>query len=146
MSSPFRPMYLLKHYLPKWLITHLRFDEYMLKNTDFHSYASYDPNPKIEDPVLGKWDVAKAWRIRVVANPNICMSVGPVVSNIGEADFVRISPAENPDIFWMGPGGAHGTPVSHSKSHLASFHLLNYRSWNLASQAPHANAVGFYKE
>ena len=61
----------------QWLVTHLRADEYMIQNVDFESYASYDPNPKIDDPVLGKWGVAKEWRIRIVASPNICMCVEP---------------------------------------------------------------------
>ena len=66
-----------RHNIKQWRITHLRADEYMLQNIDFESYASYDPNPKTEDTVLGKWGVAKEWRIRIVASPNICMWIEP---------------------------------------------------------------------
>ena len=45
----------------------------MIQNVDYQSYASYDPNPKITDLVLGKWEVAKEWKIRIVASPNVCM-------------------------------------------------------------------------
>jgi len=71
------PLTISQPVMQQWIITPLRADEYMLQNIDFESYASYDPNPKIDDPVLGKWGVAKEWRIRIVASPNICMWVEP---------------------------------------------------------------------
>ena len=57
----------------QWLITHFRGDEYKIQNVHFKSYASYFPNPQVEDRIIGKWDVIKEWRIRVVVAPNICM-------------------------------------------------------------------------
>ena len=57
----------------KWLIKHLRSDEYMIQNVDFQSYASYDPAPRMGDAVLGKWDTGGTWRVRVVSSPNVFM-------------------------------------------------------------------------
>ena len=59
----------------QWRIKHIRSDDYVIQSVDFKSYASYDPSPKLSDPVLGKWEVAKEWRIRVIAKPDVCMSV-----------------------------------------------------------------------
>jgi hypothetical protein len=56
----------------KWLVTHLRLDEYMVQNVEFQSYMSYDTNPKHGEQAFGKWEVAKEWRIKVVVGPNIC--------------------------------------------------------------------------
>jgi len=109
----FMPLTRSQFDIKQWYITHLRADEYMMQNVDFESYASYDPNPKSEDPVLGKWGVAKEWRIRIVASPNVCMCVEP--TDVLESDsslYFRISPSQSPDIIWRSIDGTHGTPVS----------------------------------
>ena len=119
--STFIPVTISQHDIKQWLITHLRTDEYMIQNLDFESYASYDPNPKSEDPVLGKWGVAKEWRIRIVASPNVCMWVElPCPSRFCNLSHFRISPSQSPDTMWRSTDGTHGTPVSERHIHFVS--------------------------
>ena len=54
----------------QWLITHLGREEYKIQNADFKSFAGYDPNPQIEDQVLGKADPV-SWTVRLAQSPNI---------------------------------------------------------------------------
>jgi hypothetical protein len=57
----------------QWLVTNIGGDEYKIENTHFKSYASYHPSPQHKEYVIGKWHEIKEWRIRVVAQPNVCM-------------------------------------------------------------------------
>ena len=58
----------------KWIITHLKRDEYKIRNSTFASFACFDNRPEVGDRILGKWDQPSTWRVRPTPGPKVCFT------------------------------------------------------------------------